>query len=130
MRFNFVEVSTLRNFFNTEIFPIYGTSKMIHHRSSSNISLNSYFCRMPRLWNSLPPIDLTLPIPIIKHKLFIFYGTILPNTLKRTQSALIIITAPAVTVDVQVQDHHYLTDYHSPLLIVNPLNNYLINYKL
>ena len=24
MRFNFVEVSTLQNFFNTEIFPIYG----------------------------------------------------------------------------------------------------------
>ena len=88
------------------------SSKMIHHRSSSNISHNSYFCRLPRLWNSLPPIDLTLPIPTIKHKLFIFYGTILPNTSTRAQSALIIITAPAVTVDVQVQDHHYLTDYH------------------
>ena len=24
VRFNFVKVSTLRNFFNTEIFPIYG----------------------------------------------------------------------------------------------------------
>ena len=48
------------------------TSKMIHHRGSSNISHNSYFCRLPRLWNSLPPIDLTLPIPTIKHKLFIF----------------------------------------------------------
>ena len=91
------------------------SSKMIHHRSSSNISNNSYFCRLPRLWNSLPPIDLTFPIPTIKHKLFIFYGIILPNTSMRTHSALIIITAPAVTVDVQVQNHHYLTDYHPPI---------------
>ena len=46
--------------------------KMIHHRSSSNIFHNSYFYRLPCLWNSLPPIDLTLSITTIKHKLTIF----------------------------------------------------------
>ena len=48
------------------------STKMIHHRSSSNIFHNSYFCRLPRPWNSLPPIDLSLPITIIKYRLLQF----------------------------------------------------------
>ena len=39
--------------------------KLIHQRSSSNLSRHFYFCRLPRLWNSLPPIDLTLPVSTI-----------------------------------------------------------------
>ena len=47
-------------------------TKMIHQRSSSNIFHNSYFCRLPRLWNSLPPIDLSSPVNTIKFKLLHF----------------------------------------------------------
>ena len=55
-----------------------GTNTKLRHKTSSNaISANSYFCRLPRLWNALPIIDLTLSISVIKHKLNCFYGIIL-----------------------------------------------------
>ena len=51
----------------------FGSSdKMTHYRSSSSISQNFYFHRLPRLWNSLPHIDLSLPINTIKYKLHKF----------------------------------------------------------
>ena len=52
-------------------------TKLCHKTSSNIISANSYFCRLPRLWNALPIIDLTLSISVIKHKLNYFYGIIL-----------------------------------------------------
>ena len=33
-------------------------SKLHHKYSASNLLRNSYFCRLPKIWNSLPPIDL------------------------------------------------------------------------
>ncbi len=30
--------------------------KLKHRHASSNLSRHSFFCRIPRLWNSLPPI--------------------------------------------------------------------------
>ena len=61
----------------------FGTSsKMIHHRSSSNVSHNSYFCRQPCLWNSLPPIDSV--------SYLLFYGTTLLNILMIIRSVPII----------------------------------------
>ena len=44
--------------------------KMVPHRCSSNTAQNFYFYRLPRLWNSLPKIDLSLSTNIIKHKLY------------------------------------------------------------
>ena len=42
--------------------------KMVHIRSSSNSTRHSFFNRLPRLWNCLPPIDLALsPATIKKH---------------------------------------------------------------
>jgi len=38
-------------------------SKLYHKFSSINLISNSYFYRLPRLWNSLPVIDTSLPIP-------------------------------------------------------------------
>ena len=46
------------------------SEKMVHHRCSSNTAQNFYFYRLPRLWNSLPKIDLSLSTNIIKHKLY------------------------------------------------------------
>ena len=44
------------------------TIKLIHTRSSNNTSRHFYFNRLPRLWNTLPPIDLNLPINTIKNQ--------------------------------------------------------------
>ena len=76
------------------------SSKMIHHRSSSNISHNSYFCRLPRLWNSLPPIDLTLPIPTIKHKLFIFFMEPFYQILQRELSLHLSLLLPLLSLSM------------------------------
>ena len=49
------------------------SSKLCHRNSDNVITANSYFYRIPRLWNALPIIDLSHSLPTIKHKLF-FYG--------------------------------------------------------
>ena len=63
--------------FRTSITKSSTSHEMIHQCSSSTLSHHFYFCRLPRLWNSLPPIDLTLPttkiVIFVKH----FYGVIL-----------------------------------------------------
>ena len=54
--------------------------KMVHIRSSSNSTRHSFFNRLPRLWNCLPPIDLALSPATIKKHLFIFlYDHFLAN---------------------------------------------------
>ena len=40
--------------------------KLRHSLSKNNSISNSYFNRIPRLWNSLPPLDITLSLPAIK----------------------------------------------------------------
>ena len=46
--------------------------KLSHKSSNNNTTLNSYFFRLPRLWNSLPVIDCSFPFNIIKKKLMSF----------------------------------------------------------
>ena len=43
--------------------------KLHHNILSNSICANSYFYRLPRLWNSLPVIDLTLSFNTIKQQL-------------------------------------------------------------
>ena len=43
--------------------------KMIHSLSRTNSASHFYFNRLPRLWNSLPPIDITLSLSAIKKQL-------------------------------------------------------------
>ena len=52
-------------------------TKLCHQVSTNNITANSYFFRLPRLWNSLPIVDLSLPYNVIKKKLLLFFGTTL-----------------------------------------------------
>ena len=47
--------------------------KLIHRLSYSNTTRHFYFNRLPRLWNSLPFIDLNLSVEIIKKQLKRFY---------------------------------------------------------
>jgi len=48
------------------------SSKLCHKYFDNVVSANSYFCRIPRLWNVLPIIDLTLSFTTIKCKLYTF----------------------------------------------------------
>ena len=42
----------------------------LHHKTAhTNAAMNSYFFRLPRLWNSLPIIDHTQSLAVIKQKL-------------------------------------------------------------
>ena len=47
--------------------------KLQHTGSSTNLTHNFYFCRLPRLWNSLPTIDISLSVSVIKFKLQRFF---------------------------------------------------------
>ena len=50
-------------------------SKMIHVRNNNNTSRHFYFNRIPRLWNALPSMDLSLSITTNKRKVYNFYLT-------------------------------------------------------
>ena len=50
--------------------------KMIHVRNNNNTSRHFFFNRIPRLWNALPPMDLSLSITTNKRKVYNFYGHI------------------------------------------------------
>ena len=41
-------------------------NKLQHKYSSNNFLRNSYFCRLPKIWNSLPPIDLNQSFTTIR----------------------------------------------------------------
>ena len=47
-------------------------SKLMHHLSKTNKERHFYFHRLPRLWNSLPVINIQCSLKSIKRKLFIF----------------------------------------------------------
>ena len=51
-----------------------------------------------RLWNALPYIDLNLPLPTIKNKLYNFYGNILLVILIVTLCVLFIMSGPVPNV--------------------------------
>ena len=59
---NFISFSTNRTRSNT-----YG--KLTHKMSSNNIERNFFFFRIPRPWNTLPPIDLSLSLATNKIKI-------------------------------------------------------------
>ena len=41
-------------------------NKLHHKYSANNLLRNSYFCRLPRIWDSLPPMDLNKPLTMLK----------------------------------------------------------------
>ena len=54
------------NILNYVNFNTGSTTKLHHKTSHTNAAMNSYFVRIPRLWNSLPIIDLTQSLAVIK----------------------------------------------------------------
>ena len=47
--------------------------KLIHNYSSSSLHCHFYFTRIVRLWNTLPSIDLNLPLNTIKRTLYKYF---------------------------------------------------------
>ena len=48
-------------------------TKLYHKTACTNITMNSYFYRLPKLWNHLPIIDLSWPLDEIKLKLKTYF---------------------------------------------------------
>ena len=58
-------------------------NKLLYLHSTCNSDRHFYFCRLPRLWNTLPQINLDSPINIIiSIKFTVIYGIILRNILR------------------------------------------------
>ena len=51
----------------------FAKQKLRHKQAKTNLIINSYFYRVPRLWNSLPVIDLSYPLATIKYKLKAYF---------------------------------------------------------
>ena len=49
--------------------------KLIHQSSNFSIAHRTYFKRVVRLWNALPPINLSLSLPSIKNQITEFMWT-------------------------------------------------------
>ena len=56
-------------------------AKLVHKFSSTSSSHHSYFCRIVRIWNSLPPIDLTLSFLSIKQQIKQYFWSIFYHSL-------------------------------------------------
>ena len=65
--FNIFQYVTFNNSFTRS-----RDKKLIHIASNNLVNSNSYFCRISRLWNALPVIDITSSLTAIKSKLLSF----------------------------------------------------------
>jgi len=72
--------------------------KFAHVRSLNNITRHFYFNHLPRLWNALPPINLDLPINIIKKQVKLFLWNYFLQNLILIIFVLTIFCAPAILV--------------------------------
>ena len=52
------------------------TAKLVYKYSSTSLSCHSYFCRLVRIWNALPLIDLSLSFLSLKFQIKQFFWTI------------------------------------------------------
>ena len=48
-------------------------SKLVQSSTPTNTGSHFYFIRFPRLWNSLPPLDLTLSVNTLKNTIINFF---------------------------------------------------------
>ena len=71
-----------------------------HKYSASNLLRNSYFCRLPKIWNSLPPIDLNQSFTSIRSFIIGIFGTTSQPTLIQIIHVLFILLAYVAIVIV------------------------------
>ncbi len=112
------------NFSQYVCFTSSSTRSSAHHKlkhtldlSRTNFTRYFYFNRLPRLWNSLPPLDPSLSLLTIKNKLNNFSGVI----------SLRIPILPIPVPSSMCPCCHCSTLYHSQL---QPLCSFSINRKL
>ena len=75
------------------------TNKLHYVHTHNNCFHNLYFNRLPRLWNSLPPIDLTKSLSSIIS--LIISGIILNRTIYQPILAPSIFVADALTITIK-----------------------------
>ena len=68
--------------------------KLVHKLARTNVIKNSYFYRLPRLWNALPPIDLNLSFLSIKHNLKQFFWNHFVNNFNPNYSCTLHFLCP------------------------------------
>ena len=51
-------------------------TKLVHKYTSTSLARHSYFCRLARIWNALPPLDLSLSFSELKHQIKEFFWNI------------------------------------------------------
>ena len=73
--------------------------KLAHNRTRCNLSHHFYFNHLPRLWNSLPPINLELSITTLKHQLNSIFWSIFTSNFDSNNYC---------TYHVKCQNPHYL----------------------
>ena len=75
------------------------SSKLVHHNiSSTNSNRHFYFCRLPRLWNTLPSINLNFPYMTIKNQLIQFLWHHFLNILTPATLVHFIFVVPVLPV--------------------------------
>ena len=74
------------------------TGKLQHTYSSNNYIKKFYFNRLPRIWNSLPPIDLSLSISAIKTMIYKFLWNHFCLIFNLITHVLFILYVPVVLV--------------------------------
>ncbi len=97
------------NFSQYVCFTTSFTRTSAHHKlkdtlSRTNFTRHFYFNRLPRLWNSLPPLHLSQSLPTIMHKLKKIYGvislriSILPMPVLSITCAPVVIAQPYLSL--------------------------------
>ena len=69
-------------------------AKLAHKHSSNSSSHHFYFCRLVRIWNSLPPIDLTLSFSTTKQVIKRHFWTIFISPFDPSSLCIIHVVCP------------------------------------
>ena len=69
---NTIDIRVLSNIYGNTIMRSSSSGKMIHVRNNNSADRHFFFNRIPRLWNALPPIDLSLSIKTNKTRIYKF----------------------------------------------------------
>ena len=94
--------------------------KLVHQTSSTNTNRHFYFCRISRLWNALPQIDINLPLTTIKNLLTRYFGATFWTILILTTFVLFIFVALVITILVSL-DQPPIPPVKTYFLVINTI---------
>ena len=107
-------------------------SKLPHKPVNSSVHSISFVSRFPRLWNALPVINISSPLPSIKQKLITHFGPILIPTLTPQHPELFITVAPVVAAhlnpDSIITPYNHAFNHFFSLVLV-PSRSYWVAFS-